>query len=108
MLLNGARSGDLYGRPRIVVMELAIKGHAPATGAPYNQTFVLFLGTEDCKIWRYRECWNPLVTIDALGGRDTWTDGFGAPDPTRDAWGLDVSLVRRSTVDYAAVRNSKS
>jgi uncharacterized protein len=73
--------------PHIAVMELTVKGHTPSTGAPYNQTFVLFLETKGGKIWRYREYWNPLVTIDALGGRETWTDGFGSPDPTRDAWG---------------------
>jgi ketosteroid isomerase-like protein len=71
----------------IAVAELTIKGHAPATGAPYNQTLVLCFETKVGKLWRYREYWNPLVTIDALGGRETWTDGFGSPDPTRDAWG---------------------
>jgi ketosteroid isomerase-like protein/alkylhydroperoxidase family enzyme len=73
--------------PHVAVIELATKGHAPDTGAPYNQSFVLIVETKDGKIWRYREYWNPLVTIDALGDRQTWTDGFGSPDPTRNAWG---------------------
>lgn len=73
--------------PHIAVAELTIKGHAPVTGAPYNQTFVLFFEIKDGKLFRYREYWNPIVTIDALGGRETWTHGFGLPDPTHDAWG---------------------
>jgi uncharacterized protein len=73
--------------PHIAVAELTVKGHAPATGAPYNQTFVIVIETKGGKLWRYREYWNPLVTIDALGDRQTWTNGFGSPDPTREAWG---------------------
>jgi uncharacterized protein len=71
----------------VAVAEFTVKGHAAETGAPFNQTYVMFFETRGGKIWRYREYWNPLVTIDALGNRQTWTDGFGSPDPTRDAWG---------------------
>ena len=70
-----------------VAVEFTVKGHAPQTGAPFNQTYVIFFQTKGGKIWRYREYWNPLVTIDALGDRQAWTDGFGSPDPTREAWG---------------------
>jgi hypothetical protein len=73
--------------PHIAVVELGTKGHATATGAPYDQTYVLFFETKDGKLWRYREYWNPMVSIDALGGREAWTEGFGSPDSTRDAWG---------------------
>ncbi|WP_158090368.1 nuclear transport factor 2 family protein [Mycobacterium sp. IEC1808] len=73
--------------PNAAVIEFSVKGHAPGTGAPYNQSFVLIVEAKGGKIWRYREYWNPLVTIDALGDRETWTEGFGVPDPTRDAWG---------------------
>lgn len=73
--------------PHVAVAEFTVKGHAPETGAPFNQSYVLFFETKGGKISRYREYWNPLVTIDALGDRQTWADGFGSPDPTRDAWG---------------------
>ncbi|MDR3513741.1 MAG: nuclear transport factor 2 family protein [Caulobacteraceae bacterium] len=65
--------------PAIAVVEVTIKGHAPATGAPYDQTYVLFFETKAGKLWRYREYWNPLVSIDAMGGRETWAAGFGSP-----------------------------
>ena len=69
--------------PQLAVAELTIRGHAPATGAPYNQSYVLFFETEGGKLRRYREYWNPLVSIDAQGGREAWTQGFGWPAPTR-------------------------
>jgi len=34
----------------------------------------------DGKMHRHREYWNPLVTIDAIGGRDEWAAGFGFPE----------------------------
>jgi uncharacterized protein len=74
--------------PRVAVAEFTVNGHAAESGAPFNQSYVMFFETKGGKIWRYREYWNPLVTIDALGDRETWTNGFGSPDPTRDAWGV--------------------
>ena len=66
--------------PDIAVVELSIKGRALASGAPYNQSFVLFFELKNGKLSRYREYWNPLVTIDAMGGREIWTEGFGFPE----------------------------
>jgi ketosteroid isomerase-like protein len=74
--------------PNVAVVEFTVKGHAAATLAPFNQSYVMFFETRAGKIWRYREYWNPLVTIDALGDRETWTDGFGSPEPKRTAWGV--------------------
>jgi ketosteroid isomerase-like protein/alkylhydroperoxidase family enzyme len=73
--------------PRAAVVEFSVEGHAPETGSPFNQSYAIFFETKKGKIWRYREYWNPLVTIDALGDRETWTNGFGSPDPARNAWG---------------------
>ncbi|HEY3889555.1 MAG TPA: nuclear transport factor 2 family protein [Caulobacteraceae bacterium] len=71
--------------PEIAVVELTIKGHVPTSGAPYDQAYVLFFETKGGKLWRYREYWNPLVSIDAMGGREAWAAGFGSPAPTPDA-----------------------
>ena len=64
----------------IAVAEVAVKGHALATGAAYNQRYVTFFVTRNGKIAPYRKYWNPLITIDAYGGREIWTSGFGSPE----------------------------
>ena len=74
--------------PQAAAVEFTVKGHTAETGAPVNQTYVILVETKEGKIWRYREYWNPLVTIDALGSRQAWTDGFGSPDPARNVWGV--------------------
>ncbi|MGA0601084.1 nuclear transport factor 2 family protein [Caulobacter sp. KR2-114] len=65
--------------PRVAVAELSIRGHAAEGGAPYDQSYVLVFETEDGLLKRYREYWNPLVSIDAFGGREAWTAHFGFP-----------------------------
>jgi hypothetical protein len=66
--------------PGMAVVELSFKGRALANDAPYNQSLVLFFEVQDGKLRRYREYWNPLATIDAIGDRETWTAGFGFPE----------------------------
>jgi len=66
--------------PGMAVVELSFKGRALANDAPYNQSLVIFFEAQDGKLRRYREYWNPLVTIDAIGGRDKWAEGFGFPE----------------------------
>jgi uncharacterized protein len=66
--------------PGVAVVELSIKGRALANDAPYNQSFAIFFEVQDGKLRHHREYWNPLVTIDAFGGRDAWTNSFGFPE----------------------------
>lgn len=63
--------------PGVAVVELSFKGRVLADDAPYNQSLVIFFEVADGKLRRYREYWNPLITIDAMGGRDKWAEGFG-------------------------------
>jgi ketosteroid isomerase-like protein len=65
--------------PAVAMAELTIRGRSAADGAPYNQSYVLVFETEDGLLKRYREYWNPLVSIDAFGGREVWTAHFGFP-----------------------------
>lgn len=58
--------------PVIAAVELAINGRALTTGRPYNQRYVIFIEAKDGKIWRYREYWNSLISIEAFGGVDPW------------------------------------
>ncbi len=63
--------------PAVAVAEVAIKGHVLPGGAPYDQSYVLFFETSDGKLARYREYWNPLVSMAAFGA--AWATGFGTP-----------------------------
>ena len=80
VVIDGIERSRLYSMedPQIAVAEVAVKGHALATGAAYNRRYVTFIETRNGKIAHYREYWNPLITIDAYGGRDVWTSGFGS------------------------------
>ncbi len=65
-----------------VTVELAAKGAMLKTGKPYDQKYVFFFEMQDGKIARYREYWNPLISIDANNGdRDGWTAAFGKALP---------------------------
>jgi len=66
--------------PDIAVVELSFKGRVLENDAPYNQSLVIFFEVQDGKLQHYREYWNPLITIDAIGDRDKWTEGFGFPE----------------------------
>jgi len=66
--------------PGMAVVELSFKGRVLADDAPYNQSLVIFFEVQDGKLRRHREYWNPLATIDAMGGREKWTEGFGFPE----------------------------
>jgi uncharacterized protein len=65
--------------PEVVAVELAINGRALTTGRPYNQRYVIVLEAKNGKVWRYREYWNPLVSIEAFGGLDAWLSESLAP-----------------------------
>jgi len=58
--------------PQVAAVEVTIKGTAVETGRPYNQSYVMFVEVGGGKIVQYREYWNPLITMDALGGMDAW------------------------------------
>ncbi len=63
--------------PDIAMVEVSVRGRAIVNNTPYNQSFVMIFELKDGKLHRYREYWNPLTTMDAMGGREAWTTGFG-------------------------------
>lgn len=66
--------------PSSCCLEMSVKGRILATGEPYEQKYVSIIETRDGKLTLYREYWNPLVSIDANGGREAWTAAFGSPE----------------------------
>lgn len=66
--------------PSSACLEMAVKGRVLETDAPYEQKYVSIIETRDGRITLYREYWNPLVSMDANGGREAWTAAFGSPE----------------------------
>jgi ketosteroid isomerase-like protein len=64
--------------PHMLVVELATRGHLVGSGAPYDQRYVCVFELREGLLWRYREYWNPLVSIDAHGGLDEWLASYPA------------------------------
>lgn len=58
--------------PEVLVVELSIRGHLAGTNASYDQQYVSIFECREGLLWRYREYWNPLVSIAAYGSRDRW------------------------------------
>jgi ketosteroid isomerase-like protein len=58
--------------PQALVVELSTLGHLTATGAAYNQDYVCVFEVQGGLLWRYREYWNPLVSVEAHGGFEAW------------------------------------
>ena len=58
--------------PQTVCGEMTIKGRLRATGAPYDQQYVVFFEIVTGQIQRYREYWNPLIALAAYGGVEAW------------------------------------
>ncbi len=66
--------------PATICLEMGVRGRVLATGTPYDQKYVSVIETTVGKISLFREYWNPLVSMDANGGREAWTAAFGGPD----------------------------
>ncbi len=66
--------------PSTFCLEMGIKGRVLETDAPYLQKYISIIETKGGKLSLYREYWNPLVSIDANGGREAWTAAFGSPE----------------------------
>ena len=64
------------------MVEVGTNAHFLTTDRQYNQTYVLYIGTREGKIWRYREYWNAWTLMDSWGGRDLLDSQWGQPDPT--------------------------
>ena len=71
--------------PTMSCLEMGLKGRILETDASYNQKYISIVQTRGGKVSLYREYWNPIVSMDANGGRDAWTAAFGSPEPEEAA-----------------------
>ncbi|MBO9666128.1 MAG: nuclear transport factor 2 family protein [Bdellovibrio sp.] len=58
--------------PTLVIAEFTAKGQMLTTGNPYNQTYISVVYTKDGKIARYKDFWDPLVALTALGENNNY------------------------------------
>ncbi|RLV08761.1 phenazine biosynthesis protein [Streptomyces griseocarneus] len=56
--------------PTVVVAEFTSEATALVTGRDFRQSYLSIVWTEDGLIKRYRDFWNPLVIVEALGGTE--------------------------------------
>ena len=61
--------------PATACLEMGLKGSVVETGAPYEQKYISLIQVKGGKIALFKEYWNPLVSMDANGGRAAWTAG---------------------------------
>jgi uncharacterized protein len=68
--------GNVHTDGATVIFEFSCSGEGVATGAPYNQAYISVVALRDGRIARYRDYWNPLVVLTALGGTEAAAAAF--------------------------------
>lgn len=59
-----------------VVFEFSCRGRGVATGLPYDQDYISVVTLRDGRIARYRDYWNPLIALSALGGAQAAAEAY--------------------------------
>lgn len=62
--------GDVHTDGETVIFEFSCTGSGVRTGAPYDQAYISVVTLREGRIARYRDYWNPLVVLSALGGSE--------------------------------------
>ena len=57
--------------PGVVILEYQSHGHAVPTGGPYSNHYLSVIYIKDRRIVRWRDYWNPVEVLTALGGSIT-------------------------------------
>lgn len=61
-------------------VEFSCKGHGVKTKNRYDQDYVSIIQVQNGRIIRYRDYWNPLTVLNAVGGADTLSSELGQSD----------------------------
>jgi uncharacterized protein len=54
--------------PDTTIIEMEARGAGIATGTPYDQRYISVVRTRDGRVSHYRDYWNPLILLEAVGG----------------------------------------
>jgi uncharacterized protein len=68
--------GNVYALGETAIFEFSCRGEGVDTGAPYNQDYISVVTLREGRIAHYRDYWNPLVVLTALGGTEVATAAF--------------------------------
>lgn len=68
--------GSVHTAGETVIFEFSCTGQGVNTGAPYNQNYISVVTLRDGRIAQYRDYWNPLVVLTALGGAESAAAAF--------------------------------
>ncbi len=68
--------------PNLAIVEFSVEGTAIPTGRPYHQSYVGIITLREGKIVNYRDYWNPLTSLIALGGLDALLEFGKAGTPS--------------------------
>jgi ketosteroid isomerase-like protein len=66
--------------PNVLIAEMRAEGRVVATGKPYRMRYISVITIKDGQIANFRDYWNPLTAIEALGGEQALRDAFAAPE----------------------------
>ena len=55
-------------KPGVVILQYACQGKGVQTGKPYDQHYVSILTIRNRKVVHWTDYWDPLVSIQAIGG----------------------------------------
>ncbi len=55
--------------PNVAIAEWSVSGRVLTNGNPYEMTYASFVTFRDGSIVNYREYWNPIAFITAMGGQ---------------------------------------
>ncbi|WP_245451341.1 MULTISPECIES: nuclear transport factor 2 family protein [Georhizobium] len=62
--------GNVHAVGETVIFEFSCTGQGVKTGAPYDQVYISVVTLREGRIARYRDYWNPLIVLTALGGTE--------------------------------------
>lgn len=60
-------------QPGVVILEFGCVGEGVKTGEPYNQRYISVITVRNGRIIHYRDYWNPLVVLSAVGDAEMMT-----------------------------------
>ena len=58
------------------VLEFSCRGSGAETGARYDQDYISVIRVRDGRIVHYRDYWNPLILLEAVGGLEKLKSNF--------------------------------